>query len=144
MLTIIIFEDFRKITWVITNLYQRRICVICLALLYGRKSTCIERWLDIRCLMMLQSCHVADEGDERGWEILHLAVSQIPKGGLEGLLIRTAYVVGEENRSIECPAFLVDELGSNGLQLFGTHIIHQCFCIGSYGLRSMTADQGYA
>ena len=110
-----IFEDFRKITWVITNLYQRRIGVISLALFHCWKSSCIEGWLDIRCLMMLQSCHVADEGDQWGWEFFFLSVSQFPKGGLEGLLIWTAHIVGEENRGVECPAFLVDELGSDGL-----------------------------
>ena len=92
---------------------------------------------------MLQSCHVADEGNQWGREILHLAVSQIPEGGLEGLLIRAAHVVGEEHRGVECPAFLVDELGCDDLQLFGAHVIYQGFCIGCYGLRSMTADQGY-
>ena len=124
LLTIIIFEDFRKITWVITNLYQRRIGIICLALFYRWESTCIEGWLDIRCLMMLQSCHVADEGNQWSREILHLAVSQIPEGGLEGLFIGAAHVVGEENRGVECPAFLVDKLGCDDLQLFGSHIIH--------------------
>ena len=126
------------------DLYQRRIGVVCLALLYCRKCTCIERWLDIRCLMMLQACHVADEGNQWGWEILHLSVSQIPEGGLEGLLVGAAHVVGEECRGIECPAFLIDELGCDDLQLFGAHVIYQCLCIGSYGLRSMTADQGNA
>ena len=106
----------------VVDLYQRRIGVICLALLYGRKCTCIEGWLDIRCLMMLQSCHVADEGNQWSREILHLAVSQIPEGGLEGLFIGAAHVVGEEYWGVECPAFLVDELGSDCLQLFGTHV----------------------
>ena len=126
------------------DLYQRRIGVISLALLYRWESTCIERWLDVRCLMMLQTCHVADEGNQWSREILHLSVSQIPEGGLEGLLVGAAHVVGEEYRGVECPTFLVDELGSDGLQLFGAHVIYQGFCIRSYGLRSMTADQGYA
>ena len=47
METFIIIIFIEKVGMLIIYLYQRRIGVICLALLYRRKCTCIERWLDV-------------------------------------------------------------------------------------------------
>ena len=93
---------------------------------------------------MLQTSHVTDEGDERSREIFFLSVSEFPKRSLEGLFVLTAHIVGEENRGIESPTLFVDELGSDSLQLFGTHVIHQSFCIRSDWLWGMSAYQCYA